>query len=294
MSELLSLRERLTQAAKTGGSAQILAHYMLNAPSQLPFLSAARLGELVGVSEATVGRFCRQLGYANLRDLKAHLREDIGPAPWLLSDRLHELRNSDGQNEMARGLEMEISGIIRIYEQARSPQWAKIAHRLAHAKTVFVAGFQTERGLAQYFAVQLQYLRAGVELVDMASNTFAEVLLSDDRPEDCCLVIFEARRYSRLAKALMEEAKALGLSVVLMTDGFCAWDQDLTEASFTVDTQFNQFWDSTAQLGIMGNLMIHSVFLEIGPDVRQRLEKVSGLYGRMVGHVGDPLHKLHK
>lgn len=287
-----SLRHRLTEAAQGTGSTRALASYMLNALPELPFLSAAALGDKVGVSEATVGRFCRQLGYANLRDLKAHLRDDIGDAPWLLSDRLHELRGSDGEEALARGLELEIAGLVRIYEQARSPDWARTAERLARARQVFVAGFQTERGIAQYFAVQLQYLRDGVRLVDLAAGNFAEVLLSDIPAEDTCLIVFEGRRYSRLAKVLTAEAHALGIPVTLITDGFCGWDTRLTDATFRAATQVNQFWDSTAQMAVLGNLLIHSVFLCIGPEVAGRLERVSKLYAATIGHVGDPVGGL--
>lgn len=288
----INLRQRLTQASTGAGSARDLASYMLNSLSELPFLSAAELGDKVGVSEATVGRFCRQIGYANLRDLKAHLRDDIGDAPWLLRDRLHELRQSDSQAAMAQGLEAEMAGLVRIYEQARSPEWAHAAKSLAQAGRVFVAGFQTERGIAEYFTAQMQYLRDGVQSVDLAAGNFAEVLLTDRPSSENLLLIFEARRYSRLAHVLAQEAKAAGMPVFLVTDRFCTWDQGLTEASFYAETQMNQFWDSTAQMAILGNLLIHSVFLEIGPEVRSRLERVSNLYAAMIGHIGDPVAGL--
>ena len=39
---------------------------------------ASTLAEKVEVSEATVGRFCRSIGYDNLKDLKQQLGQDFG------------------------------------------------------------------------------------------------------------------------------------------------------------------------------------------------------------------------
>lgn len=282
----MSLREKLTQAAQGSGAAPALARYMLNAFAELPFVSAAELGRAVGVSEATVGRFCRQLGYANLRALKDELRHDIGDAPWLLRDRLEELRGEDGETALARGLELEIAGLARIYEQARSPDWARTATRLAGARQVWVAGFQTEAGLAQYFAAQLGYLRPGVRLVDTAAGNFADVLLAGET--DACLVLFEARRYSRLARLLAAEAQARAIPVVLITDEHCSWDAGLTAATLRVSTATGQFWDGTAQMASLGNLLLNSTFRELGPGVRDRMEAIASLYGSVTGHVGGP------
>ena len=61
-------------------SEQKIAAYLLHNLSDIPFETAASLGERVGVSAMTVGRFLRNLGYAGLNELKVELRDD---APWL-------------------------------------------------------------------------------------------------------------------------------------------------------------------------------------------------------------------
>lgn len=266
---------------------------MAHAFADLPFETAASLAEKVGVSEATVGRFCRHIGYANFRDLKDHLKDDIGDHPWLISDRLADLRAgaSHRRDAIAQGLELEIAGLVQIYEFARTENWTRVVGRLAHAPRVFVAGFQTERGLAQYFTVQLQYVRDHVQMLDLSAGNFAELLASDG---DACLVIFEARRYSRLAKVLAEQARGAGIAVTLMTDQFCTWGAGCADEVFAVPTQFNQFWDSTALMASLGNLLINDVFLELGQGAENRLTRIAQLYGSFIGHVGDPVTQVAK
>jgi DNA-binding MurR/RpiR family transcriptional regulator len=235
-----------------------------------------------------VGRFCRTLGYRHFKDLKADLKQDIGDAPWLIGDRLKEFRERSGRRAeaLARGLELEIEALVRVYEMAQTKEWARVVKRLARVSRVHVAGFQTERGIAQFFCNQLQYLRPGVQLVDLAGGNFVDVLL--EAPKDNALILFEARRYSRLALDLAEAAKAAKIPTSLVTDIYCNWGHEVVDEMFVIPTEFNMFWESTAQMASFSNLMINEIFKELGPAVEKRMSEVSGLYGRFIGHVGGP------
>ncbi len=284
-----SLQPRLQACLDRGSKAdRALASYMLAKLSSVPFETAASLAAKVGVSEATVGRFCRALGYASFKDLKGRLRQDIGDRPWLISDRLRAFRERSlaGEDQLARGLELEIAALVAVYEQARGEAWARAARRLATASRVYVAGFQTERGMAQLLAHQLQYLRDEVVLLDSAGGNFAELLLA--ATPSPCLVLFEARRYSRLARLLARDAHQAGIPVTLVTDAFCDWGRGLADELFVVPTELGLFWDSNAPMASLVNRLVNAVFIELGPAVEDRLGRVASLYSRFVGHVGDP------
>ena len=283
-----NLRQRLQACLQDGSPAdKAIASYMLADLGSMPFETAATLGRKVGVSEPTVGRFCRSLGYKSFRDLKQHLRQDIGDRPWLIQDRLREFqeRSLAGKDQLARSLQLEIAGLVTIYELAHSEDWTRAVARLATDRLVFVAGFQTERGFAQYLVNQLHYLRPGVTLLDVAGGNFSEALLAD--PVGSTLVIFEARRYSRLAKVLAQEAKAAGLHTILVTDAFCDWGRELVDEMFVVSTTFELFWESSAQMASLVSLLVNAVFIELGPRVEARMNTIAALHGRVTGNVGD-------
>lgn len=287
------VRHRLSQCLTTASKAdKAIASYMLAKLSSIPFETAASLAEKVTVSEPTVGRFCRAIGYLSFKDLKDHLKQDIGDKPWLISDRLADFqrRARGGEDHLAKSLQMEMAGLVAVYELARTPEWDRVVKRLATSPAVFVAGFQTERGMAQIFVNQLQYLRDRVQLIDLAGGNFVELLLCDDARNGArpALVIFEARRYSRLAKVLAQEARKAAIPTTLITDAYCDWGRDLVDEIFVVPTEFNLFWDSTAQMASLANLLVNSVFIELGPTVEQRMNAIASLYNRFTGHVGDP------
>jgi len=261
---------------------------MLANLSGLPFETSATLAAKAGVSEPMVGRLCRSLGFKHFKHLKAELKEDIGDGPWLIGDRLKDFRARSRREEdaLAQGLEREIAALVRIYELAHTKEWKRVVKRLATVPRIFVAGFQTERGMAHIFANQLQYLRPGVQLADIAAGNFADVLL--EAPKQTALVMFEGRRYSRLALELAEETRRLRIPTTLITDLYCDWGHDLVDEMFAVPTDFNMFWDSTAQMASLSNLMINAIFKELGPAVEDRMNRVADLHSRFIGYVGGP------
>ncbi|MCB6179074.1 MurR/RpiR family transcriptional regulator [Rhodobacter sp. Har01] len=281
------LRQRLSQAARDGTPAErTIASYLLTNLSTLPFETAAMVAQKVGVSEASVGRFCRAIGYRHLKDLKGSLQADLGDRAWLIGDRLQDFhrRSRDGERELAQALEREIAALVGVYELAAGPAFDRAVKRLAHRPAVFVAGFQTERGHAAGLVHNLQYLRGGVHLADASDGHFAEILLAD--PAETTLVLIDGRRYSRLTRDLALAARDEGIPVTLITDPFCDWAQGSVTEAFAVQTDLNHFWDTTSAMSSLIGLMVNGVFKELGAGVEARMARVSALYGDFIGHTG--------
>lgn len=282
------LRHRLeARLSDTSPASRLLAHYFLAHLTDLPFETAATLAAKAGVSEATVGRFCRALGYRHLKAVKAAIQADLGDRAWLSGDRLEAFaaRVRSGSGEATRGMRREIAAIVANYETAATPEFTRAMARIARCPQVFVAGFQTERGHGQYLAHGLQYLRPDVHLVDQSSGNFAEVLLAPEGT--ACLILVDGRRYSRLTRSLAVAARAAGIPVTLITDPYCPWAQDVADEAFVVQTDFDQFWDATSAMASLIGLMVNGVFAELGPEVQARLARVSALYDQFTGHAGD-------
>ncbi|MBC2659845.1 MurR/RpiR family transcriptional regulator [Pseudomonas sp. MSSRFD41] len=282
------IKQRLESALSgTTASGRAIASYMLANLHELPFQTAAEVAGKLGLSESSVGRFCRAIGYSHFKDLKNDLKNDLGEGPWLVGDRLQEFRqqpNPTGQG-LPRSFELEVGALMKVYEYSLTPAWDQVVQRLASRPRVFVAGFQTERGIAASMVHLLQYLRDGVQLVDGSAGHFAEVLLAP--PADCALVVFEARRYSRHALALCHKARAAGIPVTLVTDTFCDWAEQNADEVFRVPTEFNLFWESTAAMLSLVHLLVNQVCKHLGPEVEKRLEATATLHNEFVGYTSS-------
>ncbi len=278
----VDLRHRIEEslAAATRTEAAI-AGFFLSDLSSLPFETAGSVARRIGVSEASVGRYCRAIGFRHFKDLKASLKGDLGDRAFLIGDRLRDFAERSRAGE-SRALEKEIAAIVANHELAATPAFRAVAARLARAGEVFIAGFQTERGHAQYLAHGLSYLRPGVRLMDAADGTLADLLL--DAPADSALVLIDGRRYSRLARHLGIAARAAGTHVTLITDPYCTWGREAADEMFAVQTDLDQFWDATSTMASLIGLLVNAVFAELGPEVEARLSAVSALYGDFIGH----------
>jgi len=282
------IKQRLESSLPSAtASGRAIASYMLANLYELPFQTAADIAEKLGVSESSVGRFCRAIGYSHFKDLKNDLKNDLGEGPWLVGDRLQEFRQQP--NPAAQGLprsfELEVAALVKVYEYSLTPAWQTVVQRLASRRRVYVAGFQTERGIAASMVHLLQYLRDGVHLVDGSAGHFADVLLSP--AEDCALVVFEARRYSRHALTLCHKAREAGIPVTLVTDTFCDWAEQNADEVFRVPTEFNLFWESTAAMLSLVHLLINEVCKHLGPEVEKRLEATAALHNEFVGYTSS-------
>ncbi|MCM2403985.1 MurR/RpiR family transcriptional regulator [Rhizobium sp. S153] len=282
------LRQKLLQQVAAGTPAErAIAGYLLSNLQSIPFETAATVAVKIGVSEASIGRFCRSIGYRSLKDLKGGLQSDLGDQAWLIGDRLQDfhLRSQSGKDELARALEKEMAALVAVYEIAATAGFDDAVKRLARRPNVFVAGFQTERGHAAELVHNLQYLRAGVQLADVAGGHFGEILLSP--PETTALVLIDGRRYSRLTRDLAFAAHDAGIPVTLITDPYCDWAHDAVSELFAVPTDLNHFWDTTSAMSSLIGLLVNGVFKELGTEVEERMARISTYYDNFIGHTGQ-------
>lgn len=272
--------DRFTEAER------LIANFLLTNRQAVPFETAHSLATKLAVSAVTVGRFCRRLGYRNFRALKDAFKFDIAAAPWPIGEQLgSKLQAGRTESALRRDLDCTITGLVEVYRLAETPGWQAIVDRLAHARTVHVTGFQTERGLAGHFAHLLQYVRPRVCLADLSAGNFADALI-DGTPEDCVLIV-ETRRYSRQAQILARRCHDKGMTLVIVTDKYCHWARKYTDHVLALSSESAFFWDSMIPIFSALTLLANGVVLALGTDVERRLAEVSDLYQDFVGHVGQ-------
>jgi|TARA_B110000503_G_C7162734_1_gene420426 DNA-binding MurR/RpiR family transcriptional regulator len=74
---------------------------------------------------------------------------------------------------------------------------------------------------------------------------------------------------------LANEAKEAGISVTLITEPNCDWGHKIEDEIFVVPTSFNLFWEFTAQMASLANLLVNGVLMELGPNVETRMNNVA-------------------
>ena len=264
-------------------SERVIAAYLQAHARDLPFETAASIARKVGVSPMTVGRFLRGLGYDGLSAVKAELSSTLQQVPWLVGERYARVARAAAspadalaQRDLARSLDLELKAVVSAYELARSRRFVSLARRIARAEAVYVAGFQTVRGIAMDCAQRLEYARPNVQFLEAADGTYAELFAAGD-PRKKLLIIVEMRRYARQAVLLARGASKRGIHLAAVTDAVCPWAADYADDLFQISTDVGLFWDSNAPLTTFLNLLVDHSIRELGPAVADRLDKLQVL-----------------
>lgn len=263
-----SLKEGFPTYTPTGKK---IASYMLANLHQLPFETADSIARTTGTTGISVGRFLRQIGFQNLDDLKRSLRTEAN-RPWMQTDRLDSFRQHKGvQDALQRSAALEVEAIQHVYRLAGTPDFARIADRIARADAVFVVGIQSHRGIAKSFFSQLEYIRPRVYYADGASGAFVESLNSEFPSPYTILSDFRA--YASMTRRYCEAASKRAQPLLLITDFYCPWARDHSIDLLQLKTDVEQFWDAWSPLACLHNLLLSAVVERIGPGLDQRLAR---------------------
>jgi DNA-binding MurR/RpiR family transcriptional regulator len=253
-----------------------IANYMLANQDKLPFDTAASIAEAAGVSQMTVSRFLRTIGFPDSGAFKAAMRAELDTRPLMVSDRIDRIRRAGEDNERAaENFDLETRALLSAYELRTTPQWRAAVEAIATAGVVGVSGFQTIRGIASDFASRLSYLRPATHFLDGSDGTFAEIFAQETA--SACVVLFEMRRYTRLSLQLAQAVARRRLPLVIVCDTHCRWARDLTDIVLPVRTDSAIFWDTQTAFVSLSGLMLDDVIARVGTGVTERVRTLRAL-----------------
>ena len=254
----------------------LLSNFFERNLAELPFETAKSIAERVGVSQMTVGRYLRRLGYGGLEELKQEMRKGSTRTAWQVKGKFERLQADIRQGRLlAQLIHQQIDDLQQMYEITVSRDWQRAIEALVTADEIFVAAFQNVRGVAQYFAAQLSYARAKVQFIDGLNGTYAELL--DGSSPNRLLVLTDVRRFASKARRLADEARAAGVKVVLISDDACTWANESSDIPIIMPGARGPLWDGAATMVAVFDLMIANLIVELGDKVNARVDRLTHL-----------------
>lgn len=271
----IRLREGWLDFARTE---QAIARYLLANAHDIPFETGATIAAGAGVSEASVTRFVRRLGYTDLKEMKRGLRTKPQIAdPELDSAELRFRTGGEEQERLARSLEMEQQALAAAYHLAQGKTWSEIVDLLSTCDRVSCVSFQAVRGLALDFATRLRWVRSGVRFAEGLGGTFSEILT--DGGENSCVVLIDIAEYASMTFRLCDQIKRRKIPLIIVTDKYSHWASEYTHLALEVSTRVDLYWDSTAAISSLLNLLTHSVAEKLGKAAEKRMDELEDIAG---------------
>ena len=250
-----------------------VAQYMILNTSQLSFETGVSISEKVGVSEVTVSRLLRRLGYQGMRGLKRALRDELFKHESIHIERQESRAMSD---EMAHNMELEYKALNEIYLQTASEMWERLIQSIIEADEIYVTGFQAVRGIAEDCARRLGIIRRRVRYLSAHDSMLAEWLSWNDEKSPVpsrCLILIDVVPYAREASVLSRLCINEGYSLVVFTDEMCHWAKNYTDLVVYSSTRTGLILESTVSIGAALNLMVNAVADEYSGTLPKRLDQ---------------------
>lgn len=194
-----------------------IAQYILEEYNKAAFMTAARLGEKVGVSESTVVRFAVSLGFDGYPEMQKAMQETV--LNRLTSvQRLEVASDRLGNKDIvSMVLQSDIEKLRRTDETLDRDAFAKAVDAIVAAQRVYILAVRSTAALANFLGYYLRYLSDNVHIVT-ASGTgemFEQIagVNSDD-----AVIAFSFPRYSTTTVKGARFCSSAGATVVGITD----------------------------------------------------------------------------
>ena len=135
-----------------------IADYITENYDKAAFMTAAKLGKKVGVSESTVVRFATELGYEGYPELQKHLQEVVKSR--LTSVQRMEVASSDmsGGDILERSLSSDIDTIKATREHMSREAFNASVEAINRARHIYVLGVRSSASLASFAAFYLNFV----------------------------------------------------------------------------------------------------------------------------------------
>ncbi len=194
-----------------------LAAYIKENYDKAAFLTAAKLGETVGVSESTVVRFATHLGYKGYPEFQRELEE-------LVRNKLNSIQRMEvtygkvSQSEILDTvLHSDIDKIKMTLEAVDHEAFNLAVETILSAKNIYVVGIRSCAPLAEFLAFYLNLIFDGVRLLNTnsASELFEQMIRIG---ENDVIIGISFPRYSMRTLKTLEFANNRNAKVITLTD----------------------------------------------------------------------------
>ena len=215
-SEVQDLIDRINKhKTKMSKGQKAISEYIIKNYDKAAFMTAAKLGKTVGVSESTVSRYAVQLGYDGYPELQKAFQGLIKNK--LTTIQRMELSSEQGGADILKNvLKADINNIKSTLENIDSTAFERVVRKICSAENVYLMGVRSAATTVEFMGYYLNFLLDNVHVITSGINDIVEQL-SHIKNGDI-LIAFSFPRYARRAVDGAEYAKKCGASITVITD----------------------------------------------------------------------------
>ncbi|MBQ6695917.1 MAG: MurR/RpiR family transcriptional regulator [Lachnospiraceae bacterium] len=266
-----------------------IASFIKENYDQAVFMTAAKLGEALGISESTVVRFATAVGYDGYPEFQQDLVECV-------KKKLNTLQKMDakyGDNTQSELLASVLTADIEKIQDTINtldPQAFDTAvETILSARNIYIMGLRSNEPLAAFLHFYLNMIRGNVVLLGTSSisETFEQMIRINE--EDCFIGISFPRYSMRTLKA-MEFANDRNAKVIAITDSQHSPMNLYSSCNLFARSDMVSIVDSLVAPLSLINALVVALCLKRPEDVKKNLETLEETWNNYQVYLNDEIN----
>lgn len=275
--------------ASMSKSHKAIAGFIKEHYDQAVFMTAAKLGEELSISESTVVRFASGLGYEGYPEFQKAL------ADWV-KNKLSNVQKMDvkyanhSQSEILTSvLEADIEKLQDTIGNLDADAFETAVNVILGAKNVYIIGLRSCAPLAEFLQFYLNMIRGNVTLLNSTSvsETFEQMIRISDKD---VMIGISFPRYSMRTLKAMEFANDRNAKVISLTDSIHSPMCLYSSCNLLARSDMVSIVDSlVAPLSVI-NALVVALCLKKPQDVKTNLENLESVWNNYQVYLNDEIN----
>ncbi len=271
---LKEIKERMPTFSK---GQKLISVYILDNYDKAAYMTAAKLGAIVNVSESTVVRFAIELGFEGYPEFQ-HCLQEIVRTRLTSFQRIEVTNNLIGDGDVLEKVLLADSDKIKhTLDEIDKAAFYEAIQKIVNAKSIYVVGVRSSASLASFLGHSLAMIFDDVKTVNPStgSEMFEQIL---NIGEGDVIIAISFPRYSKKIINAVDYAKHKGANVISITDSSASPIAASANQLLLARSDMASFVDSlVAPLSII-NAIVVAVAREKQDELTVRLRKLEELW----------------
>jgi len=235
---------------------KLIANFIINHYDKAAFMTAARLGEEVGVSESTVVRFANEIGFDGYPKLQKVLKELIKSKLTSVQRIEVSSKRISEDNIIKSVLQSDIDKIKMTLEDIDANNFNNTVESILNANKIYILGVRSCAPLASFLGFYFNLIFDNVRLVHTTSvsEMFEQIIYAS---ENDVVIGISFPRYSKRTVNALKFGKSRGATVISITDSVESPLAQCSDHSLIARSDMASFVDSlVAPLSVINALIV--------------------------------------
>ncbi len=266
-----------------------IASFISDHYDEAAFMTAAKIGQTVGISESTVVRFATALGYDGYPEFQKAL------ADWVQSklNRVQKMGTkykNNSQSEIIHSvLAADVEKIQDTMTNLDPTAFSDAVDTILNAETVYVVGLRSCEPLADFLHFYINMIRGNVVLLKTTSVTemFEQMIRISEKD---CIIGISFPRYSMRTLKAMEFAKDRRAKIITITDSIHSPMNLYSSCNLLARSDMVSIVDSLVAPLSLINALVVALCLKNPDVVKTNLETLEDVWNSYQVYLNDEIN----